>query len=65
MKYINNLYYAVMAVCLSICMVSCQEDAVDPLKGIYPEPTVLDLNVLTDEGVTGRSTSEVAGEVTT
>lgn len=52
MKYINSLYYAMMAVCLSICMVSCQENAVDPLKGIYPEPTVLDLNALTDEGVT-------------
>ena len=52
MKYKNYLHYAVMAVCLSIGIVSCQDDAVDPLTGMFPEPTVLDLNTLTDEGVT-------------
>ena len=51
MKSINYLQYIVMAVCLSICMVSCQDDAVDSLTGLFPEPTVLDLNTLTDEGV--------------
>ena len=52
MKYINNLYYAVMAACMMICMASCQNDAVDPLTGLFPEPTSLELNTLTDEGVT-------------
>ncbi len=52
MKYINYLHYVVIAALLSLCLASCQEEAVDPLRGIFPAPTLLDLNTLTDGGVT-------------